>query len=640
MQYLNKSRKPYAILLALLMLLSLAPVQVMAADNTQNADVCSEEAAGYIVKIKKPEAKRMRTMESETEGLEPISAENGIYLVRTEADLAELPADELICVEPNYKLQLLDTEVDDELFLEGEQWDLLNMNVPTAWAMGQNGAGVTVAVIDSGLFGVNFSEKHEDVDSSKVVKQYNFIDDNLQVIDEKGHGTFVCGQIFAKTNNGKGVAGLMPGTRIMPLKVFGEDDAYTSDVISAIYYAVENNAQVINMSLGGYEKSELLEEACEAAVDAGVLLVAAAGNGGSSAPVYPAAFDCVIGVGATTKENTHYTNSQYGQSVFAVAPGDRICGLRNAANSYCYRSGTSMAAPAVSALGAMAKSINPKMTQNEFKQLLERTSIDLGDEGIDSVFGCGLVDFGKAAQVLLDEKIHNYGAWESDGPDSHSRSCTDEGCGARAAEEHIWGDAANICGGITFTCTLCGQTKTVPADWLHYADVSVDKWYHEAIHACTSAGYFRGVTPTSFAPNAKMTRAMFVTVMYRMAGEPDVSGLSMPFTDVAAGSWSHDAIVWAYNEGITNGVSDVLFKPNDLISRAQLVTMLYRAEGSPSVSGDAAFSDSKSFAAWSVSAIIWASENEIVKGYPDNSFKPNNTATRAEMATVVYRYMQ
>lgn len=640
MQYLNKSRKPYAILLALIMLLSLAPVQVMAAENTQNTDVRAEESDGYIVKIKKPEAKLMRTLESVTEGLEPISAENGIYLARTEADLAELPSDELICVEPNYKLQLLDTEIDDELFLEGEQWDLLNMNVPTAWAMGQNGAGVTVAVIDSGLFGVNFGEKHEDVDSSKVVKQYNFIDDNLQVIDERGHGTFVCGQIFAKTNNGKGVAGLMPGTRIMPLKVFGEDDAYTSDVISAIYYAVENNAQVINMSLGGYEKSELLEEACEAAVDAGLLLVAAAGNGGSSTPVYPAAFDCVIGVGATTKENEHYTNSQYGQSVFAVAPGGRICGLRNAANSYCYRSGTSMAAPAVSALGAMAKAINSKMTQNEFKQLLIRTSVDLGDEGIDSIFGCGLVDFGKAAQVLLDEKNHNYGAWESDGPDSHSRSCTDEGCGARAAEEHIWGDAANICGGITFTCTICGQTKTVPADWIHYADVSVDKWYHEAIHACTSAGYFRGVTPTSFAPNAKMTRAMFVTVMYRMAGEPDVSGMSMPFTDVAAGSWAHNAIVWAYNEGITNGVSDVLFKPNDLISRAQLVTMLYRAEGSPSVSGGAEFSDSKSFAAWSVSAIIWASENAIVKGYPDNSFKPNNTATRAEMATVIYRYMQ
>lgn len=187
----------------------------------------------------------------------------------------------------------------------------------------------------------------------------------------------------------------MPGTKIMPLKVFGEDDAYTSDVISAIYYAVENNAQVINMSLGGYEKSELLEEACEAAADAGVLLVAAAGNGGSSAPVYPAAFDCVIGVGATTKENTHYTNSQYGEGVFAVAPGDRICGLRNAANSYCYRSGTSMAAPAVSALGAMAKSINPKMTQNEFKQLLERTSIDLGDEELTAY---------SAADLLISEK--------------------------------------------------------------------------------------------------------------------------------------------------------------------------------------------------------------------------------------------
>lgn len=635
MPYSNK-RRLFALLIIAAMLLLLLPIQAFAAAQAQE----TAEFDGYIVKLRRTYSAAMRTMDTSVEALETVCAEKGIYLAQTREDLSKLTGYAVEYVEPNYRLKLLDFAPNDELYVRGEQWDHLNMNVPSAWAKGQYGAGVTVAVIDSGLYGVNGGEAHEDIDHSKVVKQYNFVDDNAVVTDEKGHGTFVAGQIFAAADNGKGVAGLMPEAKIMPLKVFGSDEAYTSDVISAIYYAIDNNAQVINLSLGGNESSQLLEDACKDAVRAGVLLVAAAGNSGTDELMYPAAYDCVIGVGAVTAENEHYSNSQYGQSVFVVAPGKRICGIKNETNTYCYRSGTSMAAPAVSALGAMAKSIDADITQSEFMDLLIRSCTDLGEDGFDSIFGCGLVDFGKAAQLLLDDQKHNYGKWESNGLYTHSRSCTEAGCTAKVTEEHLWEKIADICGERTFTCALCGQINTVPLNEAHYDDVAVDTWYHDAVHACTASGYFKGVTPTSFAPNAKMTRAMFVTVMYRMAGAPDVSGMSMPFNDVKADSWAYNAIIWAYNNGITKGISGTAFAPDAPISRAQLVTLLYRQEGSPTVNKHSTFADSRSFAEWSADAISWASGRGIVKGYEDNTFRPENKATRAEMATVIFRYKQ
>lgn len=453
-----------AVLMVAVMVLSLFSTTVLAAEKTHDPHETSQaqDGEGYIVGIRQtyPATQANSANSQWISELEPLSEEAGLYLVDSLAQVEKIPQQYVAFVEPDYPLYLLDG-TNDELYVKGIQWDVDNMNVPAAWSKGQYGAGATVAVIDSGLYGVNEGESHQDVDPNKIVDPYNFLSNSTLVTDEKGHGTFVAGQIFATTNNGVGIAGTMPAVKIMPLKVFGTGDAATSDVIRAIEYAVAHGADVINMSLGGEEKSQALENACQAAVDAGVLVVAAAGNDGTSDPCYPAAYSCVVGVGAVTSENLLYKNSQYGEGVYVVAPGAGIAGLSNTADGYCYKSGTSMASPGVAALGAMAKSINKDMSQSAFMTLLQETCTDLGETGRDGLYGYGLVNFGKAADRLLGTEDHTYGPWVSNGLSTHSRTCTDTDCTAKETALHTWdAGAAAEDGSLTYTCTVCGQTRT------------------------------------------------------------------------------------------------------------------------------------------------------------------------------------
>lgn len=172
-----------------------------------------------------------------------------------------------------------------------------------------------------------------------------------------------------------------------------------------------------------------------------------------------------------------------------------------------------------------------------------------------------------------------------------------------------------------------------------FTDVAENAWYFDSVKYVLQNGLMNGVTATTFEPDTKMTRAMFVTVLYRMEGSPDVSGKTEPFTDVPDDYWCRDAIIWAYNEGITTGVTATSFAPKTSISRGQLVTMLYRYEGSPEVSGDiGVFTDAGTIAAPFVNAVIWANANAIVQGYNDGSFRPTRTADRATMAVIIARY--
>lgn len=406
---------------------------------------------GFIVKLRDA---------SYAEGLTCISESSGLYRAETQEQLDAIPDTALDYCEPDFKLSMLeDTSVNDTLYVNGAQWNLENMNVPAAWAKGQFGDGVTVAVIDSGLYGAADGESHEDIDPAKVVSPYNAISGGTNVSDDHGHGTFVAGMIIANTNNSAGIAGIMPNVKLMPIKVSTKDrDASISDVIKAIEYAVDNGADIINMSLGTNDFSEALKTACDNAVEKGAIIVAAAGNDGSSKPCYPAAYDSVIGVGSLTSDNLLAATSQYGESVYVTAPGAGVVSTDNVSNGYKRSSGTSFASPEAAALAAMAKSIDGTMNQDSFKKLLQDTCTDLGETGHDSLYGYGMLNFEKAANALLgtDEETHNYGDWVSDGASTHSRSCTDDGCAAKETQLHTWDAGIALSDGSTkYTCTVC-----------------------------------------------------------------------------------------------------------------------------------------------------------------------------------------
>lgn len=187
-------------------------------------------------------------------------------------------------------------------------------------------------------------------------------------------------------------------------------------------------------------------------------------------------------------------------------------------------------------------------------------------------------------------------------------------------------------------CSVCGYEVPFP-----FVDVSKTDWFYNDVKYVWQHDIMNGVSDTKFAPETPMTRAMFVTVLYRLEGSPDVTGMATPpFTDIGAKNfdWAYNAIVWAYNTGVTKGTSATTFAPGVAISRQEIVTMLYRYAGSPAVSGSPIFGDSSVISSWARDAVQWAKSLGIVNGYPNGNFGPVNATTRGQMAAMIHRYMQ
>jgi predicted outer membrane repeat protein len=283
--------------------------------------------------------------------------------------------------------------------LYGEQWSLSKIQASDAWDTCRGDHEVVVAVIDTGVDYSHRDLQHNvwineaeldgvagvDDDGNGYVddmRGYNFAYNNNDPADDHGHGTHCAGTIGAVGNDGLDVAGICWTARIMPLKVLGaEGEGSAADAVPAIYYAVDNGADVISVSWGGEEGSETLREAIAYAHHEGVVVVAAAGNEGSGTPCYPAAYPEVISVAATESNDRRLLLSNYGDGVDIAAPGRDILSLRATGTSpiaardefTCRMSGTSMAAPHVSGACALLLSANPLLTCDEVHEILMTT---------------------------------------------------------------------------------------------------------------------------------------------------------------------------------------------------------------------------------------------------------------------------
>ncbi len=184
-------------------------------------------------------------------------------------------------------------------------------------------------------------------------------------------------------------------------------------------------------------------------------------------------------------------------------------------------------------------------------------------------------------------------------------------------------------------CTVCGEYVPFP-----FVDVPENMWCRSEVDYVWKHGLMQGVTTTTFEPNSGMTRAQFVTVLYRMAGCPDVTGLTEPFADVDENYWAYNAIVWGYNKGVIKGYTATTFQPKTVITRAQVVTMLYRNEGEPDGTASLNFVDNAAIAEPYREAVAWAVKNNIIQGYQDGTFQPNRDATRAHMAVIIARFCE
>jgi thermitase len=205
---------------------------------------------------------------------------------------------------------------------------------------------ILVAVLDTGI-----DQQHEDL-TGKVAESVNFTDTKT-VSDRLGHGTHVAGVIAATANNGIGIAGAAPNARLLNVKIADDKGmVWASAAAKGIIWAVDNGAKVINMSLAIPGTTPALEEAVDYAWSKGVVLIAAAGNTGSSVPTYPASCSHVIAVAATDSSGSLWEKSNHGGWISAYAPGVEIYSTVPG-NGYGYKSGTSMATAYVTAVAAL-----------------------------------------------------------------------------------------------------------------------------------------------------------------------------------------------------------------------------------------------------------------------------------------------
>jgi len=275
----------------------------------------------------------------------------------------------------------------------GAQWGLHKVEAPAAWETTTGSAAVITAILDTGV-----DQNHPDL-RDKIVKNVNFTDSST-VDDIHGHGTHVAGIAAAATNNGVGVAGLGYDSTIMNVKVLGDDGSgYYSWVINGIIWAADNGAQVINMSLGGSSSSRALEDAINYAWSKGVVVVAAAGNSGSTSPFYPAHYANCMAVAATDRYDNKPSWSNYGSWVDVAAPGVSIYATLKG-SSYGYKSGTSMASPHVAGLAALVFTVVSDDNGNgrlndEVRFRIESTCDDIGVSGI----GSGRINAARAVAV-------------------------------------------------------------------------------------------------------------------------------------------------------------------------------------------------------------------------------------------------
>jgi minor extracellular protease Epr len=267
-------------------------------------------------------------------------------------------------------------------------WGINDINAMNSWQSGLTGNGIKIAVVDTG------AGPHSDL---KIAGGANVIagSGTTSYSDDNGHGTHVAGIIVGQGVSG-GVKGVAPDSSLYAVKALDSTGSgYTSDIISGIDWAMENNMDIVSLSLGSNQSSMALQNAVDSAYSKGLLVVAAAGNDGNSSATgtsieYPANYSSVIAVGAVDSTNVRAYFSSTGSKLEVSAPGVNI--LSTYLNGgYQQMSGTSMATPFVAGDLALLKQKYPSYSNIQLRQLLDNTVKDLGVTGRDSLYGYGLI---------------------------------------------------------------------------------------------------------------------------------------------------------------------------------------------------------------------------------------------------------
>ncbi|PTQ98831.1 subtilase family protein [Nitrosomonas nitrosa] len=271
-------------------------------------------------------------------------------------------------------------------------WHLPKIGSPTAWDSSQ-GAGITIAILDSGVDG-----SHPDL-AAKMVPGWNFYNNNSNTADVRGHGTKVAGAAAAITNNGTGVAGIAGQAKIMPIRVAdAEGYGYDSLIIQGLTYAADKGARVANASYLGLSSSSAVQNAALYMKNKGGLVTVSGGNSGRLESF--AATSTMIPIAATDGNDNRTSWSSYGNYIALAAPGAGIW-TTFIGGGYGSVNGTSFSSPITAGVIALMMAANPKMKNTDIEKILFTTAKDLGTSGWDPYFGHGRVDAAAAVQAVV-----------------------------------------------------------------------------------------------------------------------------------------------------------------------------------------------------------------------------------------------
>lgn len=429
--------------------------------------------------------------------------------------------------------------------------------------LGLTGDGVKVAVLDTGI-----KTTHPDL---VVAGGVNTIDKQQSYNDDNGHGTHVAG-IIAATNNNIGVVGLSPGVELYAIKALDANGEGTqTDIIAGIQWAIEQEIDIINLSITTSVSTDALKSMLDYSYDKGIISVAASGNDYSAdayyaySVTYPAKYPSVIAVGSIDEYYQPSYFSQPGRALEFVAPGENILSTYIDADfPYTEMSGTSMATPVVTAILSLYKEAYPTLSTQSIREYAQKSAKDLGPTGRDDFFGYGLIQ--------------------------------------------------------------------QPVNF--FIDVTDNVWYYEAVQQAAKKDIIKGYEGALFKPTQSVTRAEFVTFLSRLLVTDAIEESPIVFTDVNETLFAYDAIKQLTNMDVISGYPDQTFRPFAPITRGEVATLLYRALNLP----DAKENDYADLLeqAFYYDAVVALSGEGILSGYPDGSFKPDESMTRAEVANVIH----
>jgi serine protease len=341
---------------------------------------------------------------------------------------------EVLHAEPSYWLHALATS-----YYDPYEWYLFDrgttsarapsnfgIQCPSAWAH-TKGAGVTVALVDTGAAYENYSGFHQApaLSHTQFAAGFNIIDNTDHPNDDNQHGTLVTGVIASNLVSGGGVVGVAPEVTVMPVKVLGTDGGGSDFEISeGIRWAADHGANVINLSLGGAQAGQVLADAVNYAASKDCVLVAACGNDNASQVEYPAGFSNCIAAGSTGFDGTRapYSNRDKNKSML-VAPGGNLSEDLNGDGAgdgiiaqtfdpqrgfdsfgYTFWEGTSFSSPMVAGVAALVRAANPGLSATDVRTTLRSTAFHLGSTGRNVYYGYGLVDAAAAVESALAQK--------------------------------------------------------------------------------------------------------------------------------------------------------------------------------------------------------------------------------------------